>query len=159
MLRLARRHIAILASALVLTGFLSLAGCRWLDRQHVAGMLNIPRVPNSVSNIDCESYGFTDVLERCAFRIDPKDFDALLSGYAFVKNEALVAKTLNDAVCEPPEARKCSSYNYRAGPKVGTEFIVSHDHAVAPSEFEHGGEVAVLANWDKSLVLVDLYIE
>jgi hypothetical protein len=70
------------SAAFVVLGVIlaGVAGCGVSDHQRVAGMLNIAPLPASISDIDCASFGFTDVEMRCAFKIAPADFDALLAG-------------------------------------------------------------------------------
>lgn len=135
------------------------AGCRALDRRHVAAMLNIENVPPSLSDIDCASFGFTDVLERCAFKIAPAEFDALLAGYSYV--EPASCKTFKSSAepCLASGPQVQSSHNFCCGPKVGSDFLVAHTFVANPERFEHGGSVVVVADRSRSLVMVDLYVE
>ena len=49
------------------------------------GILNIKSVPSSIQNIECDSWGFTDILTACVFKINPTQFPLLLKGWNFTK--------------------------------------------------------------------------
>ena len=148
--------VAFTAMAVLITG---VVGCRALNRSHAAKMLNITELPASVSDIDCASYGFTDVLERCAFKIAPADFDALLRGYQYIEPAPCSSATPIGVPCHDPKTRPRRSHTYGGGPAVGHDFTVGHDYVATPKEFKHGGDVTVLANASRSTVMIDLYIE
>ncbi len=122
-------------------------------------MLNITELPASVSDIDCASYGFTDVLERCAFKIAPTDFDALLRGYHYIELALCSSASPIEVPCEDPKAHPRTMHSFGGGPDVGHDFAVDHYYVATPKQFEHGGEVTVLANASRSAVMIDLYIE
>ena len=111
-------------------------------RQMVMSVLNIDALPNSVEKIECESWGYTDVLTTCTFRIDPKEFPSLLRGWDFSK-----------------EKRKNSFSHDEAGAKVGTNFSIDEAYIVHPTSYKHGGYVQMLTNKDRTDVTVDIYIE
>ena len=142
--------------ALLITGVI---GCRALNRSHVAKMLKIARLPASVSRIDCASYGFTDVLERCAFKIAPADFDALLRGYRYIEPAPCGSESPVGVPCDDPMTHPRTSHSYGGGPAVGRDFTVAHYYVATPKEFEHGGNVTVFADASRSAVMIDLYIE
>ena len=130
-----------------------------MDRHHIAAMLNVEKLPASVSDIDCASFGFTDVLERCAFTIAPADFNALLGGYKYVEAAPCEPGDPVNAPCLDAKERAQSSHTFCCGPKVGPDFLISHTFIVSPKEFEHGGTVTVLADRSHSRAMVDLYVE
>jgi hypothetical protein len=121
-------------------------------------MLNIAELPASVSGIDCKSYGFTDVAERCGFNVAPADFAALLRGYQYIE-PAPCSESLGGVICVDPKERPRMSHSDDKGPVVGRDFAVAHHYVATPKEFEHGGSVTVLADVSRSAVMVDLYIE
>jgi hypothetical protein len=147
---------ALIVTAIVTAG---LVGCRALDRSHAANMLNIAELPASVAGIDCASYGFSDVLERCSFSIAPADFSVLLGGYKYVEPAPCSSDSPAGVPCDVPETHPRSSHSYGGGPAVGRDFAVAHYYVANPKEFEHGGNMTVLANASKSEVMIDLYIE
>lgn len=122
-------------------------------------MLNIAALPASASGVDCVSYGFTDVLERCAFKIAPAEFDALLRGYQYIEPAPCSSKSPVGVPCDDPKTRPRTSHSYAGGPAVGHDFAVAHYYVAPPKEFEHGGSVTVLANATRSAAMIDLYIE
>ena len=148
--------VALIAMAVLITGVI---GCRALNRSHAAKMLNIAELPASVAGIDCTSYGFTDVLERCAFSIAPADFNALLRGYQYIEPAPCSSERRIGVACDDPKTRPRTSHSYMGGPAVGHDFAVAHYYVATPEKFEHGGDVTVLANASRSAVMIDLYIE
>ena len=133
--------------------------CRATDRQHVAIMLNIGRLPVSVSDIDCASFGFTDVLERCAFGIAPADVHTLLSGYRYVEAVACRSDGSAGSPCLNANERSQSSHTFCCGPHVGVNFSISHTFVATPEDAEHGGSITILLDRTRSLAMVDLYVE
>ena len=111
------------------------------DKRIVSNILKI-KLPNSISNIECESWGFTDVLTTCVFEIEPKDFNNLVSGWEFQKKEIIG-----------------DSYDMGGGPKLGKNFKVRTQYFISPKEFKHGGHVNLLTNKQKNKVSIDIYIE
>ena len=142
--------------AVLITG---VVGCHALNRSYVAKMLNIAELPASVSGIDCAGYGFTDVLVRCAFKIAPADFDALLRGYQYIEPAPCSSASPIGVPCDDPKSHPRTSHSYGGGPAVGPDFAVARYYVATPKEFEHGGNVTVLANASRSAVMIDLYIE
>lgn len=145
--------------AIVVCTMAGVAGCSRMHRHHVAAMLNVGTLPASVSDIDCASFGVTDVLERCAFSIAPPDLDALLRGYRYVEAIACRSGGPVGMPCLDEKERAQSSHSYCCGPKVGPEFPIARTFMTNPEEFEHGGTIAVLTDSSGSRVMVDLYIE
>jgi hypothetical protein len=148
--------VAVIAIAVLLSGVVA---CRALNRSQAAKMLNIEKLPASVSGIDCTSYGLTDVLERCAFKIAPADFDALLCGYQYVEPAPCSSTSSIGVPCDDPKTHPRTSHSYGGGPAVGHDFAVGHYYVATPKEFERGGDVTVLSNASRSSVMIDLYIE
>lgn len=136
-----------------------IAGCRVMDRNNVAVILNITQVPASVSEIDCASIGFTDVLQRCTFNISPADFNLLLVGYRYLEPSVCLSGSPVGVPCLDPETIPQSSHTFCCGPELGPDFPIAHTFTASPREFEHGGNVTVLTDRSQSLVMVDLYIE
>ena len=154
-----RRLVIIAACLLTMASLVGVFGFRALHRHHVATMLNIAQSPASVSDIDCASFGVTDVLERCAFRIAPADFDALLAGYRYIEPAPCAPGTPVGVTCLADEQRMRSSHTYCCGPKVGGDFPIAHTFVANPKEFAHGGSITVLADGSRSHVMADLYVE
>jgi hypothetical protein len=153
------RTILAIMLILALVGVAGIAGYRLQQRQYLAKMLNIGKVPASVSAIDCASFGLTDVLERCAFKVAPSDFDSLLTGYRFDNMRACHADSPKSESCIATEAGPRTSHGYCCGPPVGGDFVIASEYGATPLEFEYGGHVAVIADRSRSQVMVDLYIE
>jgi hypothetical protein len=151
--------VAIAACSALLIGVSGVAGCRAMDRHHVATMLNIAALPASLSDVDCASFGFTDVLERCAFKVSRADLNTLLGGYRFDEDVACPPAGPIGRPCLDPKARRQTSRTYCCGPKVGPDFVVAHTFIASPKEFEHGGTVTVLTDSSRTRAMVDLYIE
>ncbi|WP_192954796.1 hypothetical protein [Gallaecimonas mangrovi] len=112
------------------------------ERQMIASILNITSVPDSLSVVECESWGLTDVLTTCAVDVNPSDFPKLLSGYNYIESRT-----------------DGSSHNVGGGPKVGPEFTVAVEYMVQPKEFTHGGHVMVVADEKRKHAIVDIYVE
>jgi hypothetical protein len=112
------------------------------ENRMVRSILNIDSLPNSIEKIECESWGYTDVLTTCRFKIDPKEFPFLLKGWNFSK-----------------EAR-INTFSHNVGvPKTGTNFLIHEAYIVRPKSFKYGGQIQLLTNQDKTDVMVDIYIE
>lgn len=122
-------------------------------------MLNIATLPASVSDIDCASFGFTDVLERCAFKVSPSDLKTLLGGYRFDEAVACPPGAPVGSPCLDAKERAQTSDTYCCSPKVGPDFAIAHTFIASPNEFEHGGTVTVLTDRDRTHAMVDLYLE
>ena len=155
------RHRKVFIIAAVITVFSLLYVCVLsprLDRHHVTTMLKLTELPASVSDIECASYGFTDVLERCAFAVDASDFEPLLDGYDF-SSEQICSSELNPARCIDSEGAPITNHTFCCGPVVGSDFPVAQIYVANPSTFEHGGSVTVITNSEQTLAMVDLYIE
>jgi hypothetical protein len=147
---------AFIVMAVLIAG---VVGCRALSRSHAAKMLNIAELPASVSGIDCASYAFTDVLERCAFKIAPADFNALLRGYQYIESAPCSSDSGVGVPCDDPKSHPLTSHSFGVGPAVGRDFAAAKYYVATPKEFEHGGNVTVLANATRSEVMIDFYIE
>lgn len=112
------------------------------DRRTLAGILNV-RLPPGVQDIECRSYGFTDVLATCSFSMNGGAFPNLMEGWEFAT-----------APC-----RSNSSHELTGGPNIGPVFAVHVCYRATPAEFEHGGSVFVAVNEQGTLGIADLYIE
>lgn len=53
------------------------------DPARVAFIMNISELPQSVRDIECSATAITDLIVTCAFRINPEDFQSLVSGWHF----------------------------------------------------------------------------
>ena len=127
------------------------------DRRHLKELLDLPALPPSVSNLDCESFGFTDTLERCAFEVSPPDFPKLLAAHRY-ELVPLCRDRPEDRICaglKQPE----TSHNICCGPRVGTDFAIAETYVTSPPEFEHGGSITVVADASRRHVMVDVYVE
>jgi hypothetical protein len=151
----ARRTVKWL-TILVLGGAAALAGWNWSNRNHLTTMLNIDSLPRSVRNIDCDSYGFTDVLERCSFDVDSADFPDLLAGYNFQIPRICSTKGEGDCVDKPDAGM---SHDYCCGPKTGANFAIATTYFAEPKDAPHGGSITVLTDKSRQRAMVDLYIE
>lgn len=128
---------------LLATGYCVNALYQTRPRQMVASLLRLQSVPTSVRNVECESWGITDVLTTCTFEIDPADFPALLKGWQL--------KRTHDGG---------GSYSFANGPKVGPEFPVAVAFTVInPPAFPNGGSVILVADGSRSRAQVDYYEE
>jgi len=112
-------------------------------RQIITGLLHLDRAPASLANAECASWGMTDVLTTCVFKVDPADFPALTTGWQF-----------------NPEPAHGGSYSFSGGPKIGPNFAVSAAFAVNnPPAFSHGGRVSLVTDTPRSWVQLDYYEE
>jgi hypothetical protein len=128
-----------------------------MDRAHLKELLNLPALPASVSNLDCESFGFTDTLERCAFEVSPADFPKLLAAYPY-EAVPFCRDGPEDRICvgrKEPE----TSHNLCCGPPVGTDFAIAETYVTSPPEFQQGGSITVVADASRRHVMVDVYVE
>ena len=128
-----------------------------MDRTHLTELLDLPGLPASVSNLDCESFGFTDTLERCAFDVSPNDFSKLLAAHPY-EPVPLCRDRPNDRICAGQKEPE-TSHNICCGPRVGTDFPIAAIYVTTPPEFEHGGSISVVADATKRHVMVDVYVE
>ena len=111
------------------------------NNQQIINILNINSVPNSVHNIECESWGMTDVLTTCAFKIDPKQFTLLLEGWDFLPNNT------------------ANTFSHNGGPKIGVNFLINESYIVHPKNYLHGGHVQIATDANRTNVIIDIYIE
>jgi hypothetical protein len=87
----------------------------------------------------------TDVLESCAFSIDPQDASRVMAGWPF--QEQQIPKE-EHRIHEEPMAMD-----------LGPNFLVAHYYRVEPKEFEHGGSVEMYADKQFKRLLIHLYVE
>lgn len=143
-------------TVLVVGVAIALVGWNWTNRYHLAAMLDIDSLPRSVRNIDCASFGITDVLERCSFNVDPVDFPELLAGHAF--QIPRICSTKREGFCvEKPYAGM--SHDYCCGPETDPNFSVAVEYAAKPKDAPYGGYITVLTDKSRRRAMVDLYIE
>ncbi len=109
------------------------------DNGMVKGILKLDSLPNSVSNIECESLAITDVMTTCSFTIDPLEFNKLLTGWSFKEEDGVG-----------------SAYKYA---KLGKDFLIDKAYVAYPKEFKHGGSVSVVVDKSRKFVMAELYIE
>jgi hypothetical protein len=116
----------------------------WHEYEMVAGILNLQDTPSSVANIQCDDPGFTtDILNTCAFVVDPADFPLLLSGWEFT----------------PIESRFKRAHDFPSAYSQGPNFVVFQQYIAEPKDFSHGGMVFVFTDVERQHVLTHLYIE
>lgn len=140
--KISKRLIAVLAILLV-AGVTVTAFCNARQKHLVVMLLRLETSPSSLRNVDCESWGWSDVLTTCAFEIDPVEFPRLLSGWQLV--EAPV---------------KGSNYSFSSGPKVGREFTVVAEYSITdPKDFTHGGRISLVTDKSRTRWQLDYYEE
>jgi hypothetical protein len=151
------RFFLIAAGLIGMLGVAGTYGCRQMDRNHLAEMLDLETLPASVSDLDCESFGWTDVLERCAFAVSQGDFPKLLKAHQY-QSILLCRDRPAEPVCFKQEGPE-TSHGFCCGPRVGRDFRIDAIYLAQPAEFEHGGAITVVADTTRQQVMVDLYIE
>ncbi len=119
---------------------------RWDNRRLAAGILNISKIPWSVSWVHCGSIFTTDVLTTCAFSVDPTDFPLLLSGYNIQVTNGTPYRRVHD---------------YPMALELGENFPVAASARVKLpiEEAPNGGFIELFTNEARDHVLVHLYIE
>jgi hypothetical protein len=137
-------------------GALAVFGWIWDDRHHVATMLNLEKLPQSIRVVDCASFGVTDVLERCSLEVEPDDFPKLLSGYKFRVPQ--VCRTGQTGLCVD-KADAGMAHDYCCGPKTGENFHIATTYIATPRDAPHGGSLTILTDVSKRRAMVDLYVE
>ncbi len=155
MMMLSRRNL--IGLALICTvGVLAASVWRWDNHHHVATMLNLEKLPQSVRGVDCASFGVTDVLERCSFEVEPNDFPILLSGYKFLVPQ--VCRTEQSGLCVD-KTDAGMAHDYCCGPKTGENFHIATIYIATPRDAQHGGTLTILTDTSKRRAMVDLYVE
>lgn len=101
-------------------------------------ILNLDALPSSVSNLECDGHGITDLIIECAGDADPRDFRILMSGWPF----------------EPlrPWPPGC-------GPSPRGGFLATECYIHWPPEFENGGTIDFKTNAAESRFYAKLYRE
>ena len=143
--RSGRKNIGLGGATLLLIAIAGYAGMAFYQtRPHrvVTALLRLDESPSSLRNVECESWGFSDVLTTCAFEIDPSEFPKLLAGWPFAESAA-----------------SGQSYAYAGGPRVGPAFPVAREFSVTTREFVHGGRVSLVTNAQRTRGQVDYYEE
>lgn len=140
--KIAVRLIAV-SAFLLIAGFSAKALYTKYQKHILATLLRLETSPSSLRNVECESWGFTDILTTCAFEIDPVEFTALLRGWQFVETSA-----------------SGNNYSFSGGPKVGPEFMVVVEYStIDPKNFPDGGRISLVADQSRSKWQVDYYEE
>lgn len=120
---------------------------RLKDPSRLTFILNISELPSSVRDISCSSDSITDLILTCAFKVDPAEFDKLLTGWQFEQRNTpkwiVAEKSSNHAMAEP----------------VGQEFDISVVYSIKPASFKHGGIVTLASDESRSLVIANRYEE
>lgn len=125
-----------------LAAYAAIAFYQTRPRQMVGNLLRLDTVPPSLANVQCKSWGATDVLSTCVFDIEPAEFPGLLAGWRFTEGAA-----------------SGGSYGFSGGPKVGRKFPVTTEYSVTPSEFKNGGRISLVTNKERSRVQLHYYEE
>ena len=112
------------------------------DPARVAFIMNIKELPRSVRDIECSATAVTDLIVTCAFRIDPDDFQSLVSRWQFTSNRV-----------------SGDGRNYGTDAKVGPSFDAALRYSVYPESFKRGGRVDLVTNRDQTLVVANRYEE
>lgn len=135
----------ILIIALLISIFLLivlLQSFYFTDKKELKDILNLRRLPNSLTNEKCKSAGLTDIIDSCYFNVDPSDFNYLTMGRNFIKGEMSGMNSYN-----------CDGYH------LGKNFIVADSFIVFPAEFKHGGNIYIVTDKDHRRVCLERYIE
>ncbi|OVE95563.1 hypothetical protein B7W85_07070 [Allorhizobium ampelinum] len=112
------------------------------DTARVAFIMNISELPRSVRDIECSATAITDLIVTCAFRVNPEDFQSLLSGWPFKSERA-----------------SGDGRDHGTDAKVGTSFDVALRYFVHPDSFKRGGRVDLVTNRDQTMVVANRYEE
>lgn len=136
-------HNLVMSAIFTGTLFIVLVVYEGRPNHVVRSILRLEQLPASVTNADCESWSWTDVLTTCTFKLDPRDFPQLLKGWPFRRLTATGG-----------------SYSFSGGPRLGREFAVNVAFAVDDSpEFPNGGRIALVADAQRARVQLDYYVE
>src|SRR5688572_27047460 len=88
------------------------------DHRRVLASALAVDLPEGVRNVECRSYGFTDVQTECAFEMHPENWDRILGGRRYAR------------VGCPGE----DSHDATGGPDVGPRFTVGACYRASPPE-------------------------
>lgn len=136
-------RLIVVVAILLVAGVTVTAICNARQKHLVAMLLRLETSPSSLRNVDCESWGWSDVLTTCAFEIDPIEFPRLLSGWQLVEAPA-----------------NGSNYSFSSGPKVGKEFTVVAEYSITdPKDFTHGGRISLVTDKSRTRWQLDYYEE
>lgn len=108
----------------------------------VAFIMNIQELSPSVRDISCSANAITDIIVTCAFRIGAEDFPSLLMGWNF-ESERLSG----------------DGRDYGMDGKVGPSFDAALRYVAHPESFERGGEVNLVTNRERTIVVANRYEE
>ncbi len=111
------------------------------EKEIPAELLNLTGTPDSVKNVECKSWGFTDVLSACYLEITQDEFPLLLKGYVY------------------EEIQQSTNSHEIGTPKLGQKFEITKQFLAQPNEFKHGGFVRVFTDSKMQKVIINLYIE
>lgn len=104
--------------------------------------VNIAELPLFVGNIACSATEITDLIVTCAFEVDPVEFDKLLTGWQFDKRDVAG-----------------NSSHFPTDAPVGPEFDVSVEYRIESAIFKNAGQVNLVSNLNRSLVVANRYEE
>jgi hypothetical protein len=141
-LKRSRARLAIVGAGILLV-VVGIAIFWWRPRGQVSYLFDLKDVPWSVRWVHCKDIFTSDILLTCAFRIDAKDFPALLSNEKFSQ-----VATEYQHVHEFP-----MSLN------LGEDFAPAFHYSAVPKGADHGGMIDVFTDSSKTKVLAHLYIE
>ena len=96
--------------------------------------LEMDRLPDSISNVQCSSSGITDVVIHCSFKLAPKDESDLLSGLKFKRIDHMGQH----------EVAECVPFN--------ASVVYYHNP-------NNRGHIQLFLSEDKTMGCVDVYIE
>ena len=137
------RKICIALFLIAASGFVAWSALEyWDNRRVVKTALNLQSLPGSVSAVECIDFGWSDVLFKCRFSINPNDIETLVSGREF--HEAPMSKKTEEL---------------KDGPLLGREFMIDTRYQVWPDSFKNGGAVTLYTDKAKEQVLLSVYIE
>lgn len=131
-----------LAIGLILLGLVGKCAYDLRSDRIIARILRIPSPPPSIRNATCESWSYTDTLTTCVFDLTPAEFPLLLRGWRFEE-----------------QSLSGSSHDLSGGPRLGQPFTAATEYFIAPAEFEHGGNVRLVTNKERTRGQLDIYRE
>lgn len=147
------RILIIVGGVAALVIIAGIAQCRAMIPEQVASLLDIPKLPPSVSDVHCDSRGITDVFVMCSFAVAPDDLPKLMTAHRFLESKP----------CPPgPIVESCTHLPGRSheGPiVVGPDFEIVASYVARPPEFEHGGSITLGVDKARRRVLLTYYRE
>ena len=124
---------------LVVAGFV---GCQiyipFENRKLIRNYLNLTELP-SVSSTTCTDYGFSDILVKCYFEINPEDFPELTKGRIWTRS---------------PGTDGCAQ-----GPKTGESFTVIEILSADLNDEKKKGSIHFCYGKEMNQALIHFYLE